>query len=295
MIFGTTYSHRHSQYLRLNPQVTFAELLDFHFTVIRLACYWDEIETSEGRYDFSAIRGLLDECEKVGQRVLLTVGMKAPRWPEYYFPHWLPDKTPEGAENFVYSFIEQTITTLKEYSCITHWQVENEPLDQSGPKQFMIPISILQREVRIVKTKDKRPILINVWGNELGKRNLLPKVASLSDIIGLDLYYKVPLFARIYRGPHDSDKKLTGLTKTVGKPVWVTELQAEPWEHNTVVARTDKTPSMNERLLKKNYERAKELQPEGIFFWGFEYWLMRKNMGDASLWTAAREIMKSEK
>lgn len=58
--------------------------------------------------------------------------MKAPRWPEYYFPSWVMDKTPEGAREYVLQFIKTVIEKFKKYLCISAWQVENEPLDPSG-------------------------------------------------------------------------------------------------------------------------------------------------------------------
>jgi len=295
MLIGTTYSHRHSQYLRLDPHKSFAELLDFGFDIIRLACYWEEIEKEQGKYDFSAIQHLLDRCEKIGQHVLLTVGMKAPRWPEYYFPPWLPEKTPESAAPFAFAFVERAIETLQEYSCITHWQIENEPLDPSGPRDLVVPRTFLDQEIHIVRKKDRRPIVVNLWGNELLKRQLLPIAAKLADVIGLDLYYKVPLFGSFYRGPNESDEELAKSMKQAKRSFWITELQAEPWEHAIFAQRQGNTPSMNEQLLIKNFKRALALKPAASFFWGFEYWLMRRDKGDPSLWNAAKSIVAENK
>jgi hypothetical protein len=292
MIIGTTFSHRHSQHLRL-PESEFQQLLDFGFDTVRLACYWDEIEPVKGEYSFAKIRKLLDQCEDTKQRVVLSVGMKAPRWPEYYFPAWLPEKTPVGAAPFVYHFLERVIKTLREYTCISQWQIENEPLDPSGPGNLFIPEEILRKEIEIARAFDNRPVLVNLWGNEVKKRKFLPFTTSVADIIGLDLYYKVPVIAQFYRGPNESDTTLRNIIGTSEKPVWITELQAEPWEHNFIVPSSGKTPSMNEDLLRANFERAESLEPEAILLWGVEYWLNRKIAGDPSLWNTAKQLVHS--
>ena len=86
---GLTYSAREARYRNLPWQETFDAALDAAPSLVRLGAYWNEIEPAPGDYDFSNLDWLLDQAEARQQRVLLTVGMKAPRWPEYYLPRWL--------------------------------------------------------------------------------------------------------------------------------------------------------------------------------------------------------------
>lgn len=293
-MLGTTFSHRYIDYLKLDQTAALEKLFSLKLSLIRICCYWDEIEEVEGQYDFSRIKKILDYCEKAGQDVIVTVGMKAPRWPEFYLPKWTSfhDK---NIQKRVLSFIEKTIQELKNYAYIRYWQVENEPLDPSGPNNDTITIPMLAEEIQLVKITDpKRKIIVNLWGNDLSKRNLLPVVSDISDIVGLDLYYRQPISRFFYRGPRDSDRHIKKLVNSAPKPVWVTELQAEPWENDVMVAKEKNPKSMSAELLKQNVERVKQIGFETILLWGFEYWLLKKLEGDESLWNAVKELSTSQ-
>src|SRR5438105_2163562 len=85
---GFTFSERQAGYLDVSWQQAFHAAMDLQPSVVRLGAYWDSIEPRRGEYDFSTLDWLLDNTAS-GSSVLLTVGMKAPRWPEYYLPGWL--------------------------------------------------------------------------------------------------------------------------------------------------------------------------------------------------------------
>lgn len=293
MIFGTTYSHRHAAYLKLNPSEAFESVCGMGFSSIRIACYWNEIEKKKGEYDFTAIKSLLNIAKKHSQQVVVTIGMKAPRYPEYYFPEWLEEKNPVYAEPYLIPFIYKSLEELRGYELITHWQVENEPLDPSGPKNLIIPVDLLQKEIDIFREKDNRPLIVNVWGNELKKRQLLPQIKNRVDVIGLDMYYKVPVFGPVYRGPQDSSSEIRRYVHQMKKPLYIMELQAEPWERNLLLSRSDKTPSMNPEILLQNIKRVMEIKPEAVYLWGSEYWLWKKKKGDSRFEQAVIELMKS--
>lgn len=289
-LLGTTFSHRHLRHFRIDASFALKELFSLHFDIVRLGCYWDDLEPEEGRYDFSEMEMLLSRCEKVGQKVVLTVGMKAPRWPEYYFPKWLPEKTPAGARESVLRFMGEAVNRLKRFRNITSWQVENEPLDPSGAKKMTIPESILEEEVALVRSLDDRTIILSAMVQPFVHRRRLRTVISLSDAVGIDLYYKVPLFHRFYSGPIGADERVVSLLKKEQKPFWIMELQAEPWEKKGSVAFSDNPPSLNPDLLRKNVARAKQLQSQAVLLWGFEYWLYKKLHGDPRFWEAASSL-----
>src|SRR5690606_1853571 len=226
MLLGTTYSHREINYLKLDQNQSFLELLDLKFDVIRLCAYWSEIEKVNGAYNFQILTNMLDTCEQRQQKVLLVVGMKSPRWPEYFIPGWIQAASVEQARSHASMFIQQAVQHLQKYSCIVAWQVENEPLDPSGPQKWNIPLSILEEEVALVKQLDPdRPVHLTAWGNELTRRQTFAQITEIADSIGLDLYYKVPQTRWMYSGPKDSDKTLKLMIQNANKPVWITELQ----------------------------------------------------------------------
>jgi hypothetical protein len=93
---GVTFSRRQAEYLGLPWQRTFHAVMDLSPTVVRLGAYWDEIERRRDVFDFSTLDWQLERLPAQHYRVVLTVGMKAPRWPEYYLPSWLMRETKVG-------------------------------------------------------------------------------------------------------------------------------------------------------------------------------------------------------
>lgn len=295
MLIGTTFSNLYTKQLGLDVEETFQELLQLKFDVVRLCCYWNEVQPDEKTFDYSALKKLLDQCEKNNLVVVMTIGMKAPRWPEFYLPKWIAFDHPDFTK-FLFQFIERTITELKFYSCIKYWQVENEPLDPSGPDHKIISLELLQKEIELVKKLDPdREIILTAWGNELVKRNCIPQLNQSADIVGLDLYYKVPtvklLNKTFYVGPNDSSQRMIDHLTCTTKPVWIMELQAEPWEKNVVIPKIKEPQSMNDRILQFNFDNARELNPQAILFWGFEYWIWRKKiLHDESLFLLVESL-----
>lgn len=295
MISGTTFTPRQAHWLELDSDTIFDSLLDMSFDVIRLGCYWEEIEKEKGIYDFCSIEKLLKKCEDRQQKVILVIGMKSPRWPEFYFPEWIIKKDPEYVETEVLRFIQKGIETLKHFSCITHWQVENEPLDPSGPDNLKISEKLLEKEIARVRILDPRPIVVTVWGNLLSKRSSFRIAEKLADIVGIDVYYKTPFWKRMYKGPWDTDRTIAKLIATCTKPVWISELQAEPWERHGKEFTSSTPESITVALLEKNIERAERLKPAALFLWGYEYWMYRRNVGDTGYLDVVKQWVKQNK
>ncbi|MCD8507116.1 hypothetical protein LRY65_01740 [Candidatus Woesebacteria bacterium] len=278
---GWTYSLNQAEWLALDPWESFTTLLSWHPDIIRLGVHWSETEVSSGKYDFSRIERLLKMCTDAKQKVLLTVGMKAPRWPEFYFPeHITPNPHDPETQAAALTFLKQSVRHLQKFDCISHWQVENEPFDPSGPDNHVIPDDFLCQECELVRTLDSRPIVVNLWGNDVLARGRWPRANTLADITGLDLYYKQHLFSALgkdlYRGPSQSNTALARAINQFHKPVWIIELQAEPWEKDGPSFRQENPPSMNLAHLEKNLDRALKLPVECILLWGAEYWLWKK-------------------
>jgi len=235
-----------------------------------LGCYWKEVEKSEGKFDFELEEKLLDSAQKLGFKVILVVGMKAPRWPEYYLPSWLEKKIklPKGGifspeqdflEKKLTKYLKITIDRFKKYSAIKVWQVENEPLDPSGPYNWRISEEFLKKEAELVRFLDSsRPLLINLWGNELTLRDFYPYVAQIADIVGFDIYFR-------YFPPLDPEEKIKEIIKSIGKPVWITELQAEPWEPGEIVTKKKNPPSCLPQHIAQNYYRVESWEAEAVF------------------------------
>jgi hypothetical protein len=135
-----------------------------------------------------------------------------------------------------------------------------------------------------------------LWGNELIKRGFFPTATELADVIGIDLYFKqfVTELAgtSFFTGPNSSSATINKLLETNSKPVWVTELQAEPWEKNETNYKATNPGSISPKQLQKNLKTAQELSVQEIDFWGLEYWLWRDKNGDSTYLDYIKETLK---
>lgn len=310
MQYGTSFSHRHLEWLGLNPIEAFKEYNSLGFKWVRLSLYWNEIEKNKGRYDFSKIEPLLELCEKNKIDVVLSVGLKAPRFPEFYIPGWLENtakiktfqtiKKTHTLYKPTLRFIRASVKKLKKYPCLKVWQAENEPLDHCGLVNFArIDFGFLKDEIKIIKNLDpERKIMVNIWGNELTKRKVHKQAMQLADIVGLDIYLRhpIPFLKWLHKliGPMDSQEKIKSVVEEIkshGKEVWLAELQAEPWEQNEIVTCQENPQSFSPKDFARNINYGKSLLPEVIFFWGFEYWLWKKEQGDLRYYSEVKRLI----
>lgn len=284
--WGATFSHRSAQQFKIDPLDMLRDIISLKFDVLRLCVYWDEVETRQGEVQLQRYHHMLQLCQERGQSVIVTIGMKAPRWPEFHLPSWVPhDPTHPETQRAALAFIERVVTALQKYHNIDCWQIENEALDPSGPDGWVVPESFLVREIELLRSLTDRPTLLTAWGNELKKRRHLPKLHALgADRLGIDLYYHMyhhhRLFGERYLGPNDSDQHLRQEILRLDAPIYITELQAEPWEKDEAQYRSEAPRSMSPSILRSNIQRALQLPVAGVLFWGVEYWLWRAAHGD---------------
>ncbi|MDQ3008872.1 MAG: hypothetical protein M3Q81_04740 [bacterium] len=292
---GTTFTPRHAAWLGLDPLASFKDCLEWPIEYIRVGAYWDEIEPKKGQYNFAQLLPYLTSAEKSSKKIILVVGAKAPRWPEFYLPSDVTGtlETEENQQRLL-DLISAVVTECGNFSCISHWQCENEPLDPSGPDELTISLEFLKREIEMIRSLDNRPIITTVWGNDLTNRGHYRTLEPLADIIGIDLYYQ-QFTARLlgrnyYRSPADSDETIKDCISTLSKPVWITELQAEPWEKDEDGYRSPQPKSISPELLKAYCQRAAKLGAGVVLLWGAEYWLWRNAQHDNSYLTILQEL-----
>lgn len=311
MEYGITLSHPHISAQHHSPLDALNASLEFPFSWIRLGCYWNEIEQSPGTYDFSRLDPLVSWCQKNKKNVVLTVGMKAPRWPEYYIPRWVDTTTIsnnamlDSSDNrtlhaSVIRFISACVTHYKNIKTIL-WQVENEPYDPSGPHNWALSPDWMQTEVETVRALDpKRKVLVSFWANETTKRGVYREAIRQGDCIGLDIYPRVPTsfpknIIAPYSGPLDSWETHQTICRQIvqqKKEVWITEIQAEPWEPGVLVADAGVAPSFPPERFRNHLKLASSLNPSVVLFWGYEYWYTQKLCGNLSYWNTARSALK---
>jgi len=275
---------------------------DFNF--LRIGAYWEALEKDENDYDWKELDELLDAIERKGKYgVLLTVGMKAPRWPEYYIPKWALPSSPYTNKNAEISkdpqlrertknFIEAVVNRYKGRNVIKAWQVENEPMDRSGEKRWFIGADFVKEEAELIRSLDQRPLVINCWcelqrigskpweDDEYAVRNAI----QYGDILGLDIYPNID--------GNDSDKerrtkelptKYIQRARDAGKDAWVIESQAETWVDKDEIKYNPKIEHV-QSLVAQHIEQGFQC----VLLWGFEWWWEMKftNPSQSDHWFA---------
>lgn len=312
---GFTYSPRQADYLDLPRRETYQAAIGLAPSLVRLGAYWDEIEPAPGRYEFAQLDWLIEEAARHERRVILTVGMKAPRWPEYFLPAWLTDRVdlPRGAtvsndplvRARAAAFVRRVVARYRDQPAIAYWQVENEPLDPAGADQWRIGIDFLREEVAIVRAIDiiHRPVIVSMFVT-IDPLSLLPwrrseprnralALLETADILGLDVYPSLgqrrfgrDLYFNWSFAPWEEIAiDLRNLARSRGQEAWILEAQAEPWEPERVVY-TDRDPSRSVQpaLAAGIFERLRAAGFDNILFWGVEHWYMRIQRHDDATW-----------
>jgi hypothetical protein len=320
MSLGFTFSERQADYLDLSWQQAYSAAMGLQPNLVRLAAYWDSIETAPGHYDFTDLDWLLDHTPPQSS-VLLVVGMKAPRWPEYYLPRWLKAGLTLGSGADVAQdpnvraatlrFAAQVVQHERSRPNIRYWQVENEPLDPSGPRQWTIDRGFLAEEIGLVRSLDPgRPIVASMfvdtsplgalppWRGRLTDR--ARQLLGLADVLGLDVYPIRPVSTRSFQASpqwpvwvwEGRVKSLQQIAQAAGKQSWISEAQAEPWLPSHLVY-TASAPARNAApgLTTTTVDR---LQADGfntILLWGVEYWYMRSERYQDHNWWKGMQLL----
>jgi len=323
---GTTFSPRRAAAAGIDYQAGFRTLLAMGFRVIRLSAYWSEID----RDGYGELDWLMDEARRAGQPVVLTVGIKAVGWPEFYVPAEAFSRTPGDGQDAAMdevmraralTYIEATVRRYREYPNLLAWQVENEPLNRTGPHRWWIDREFLRLEVeRVTSLAPQVPIIVNSFGhfNLILDRASAPSIFDLGvllgfdsggaerdilallrpgDILGLDVYMKIGY--RFLGSDHytqaaaDWPEQIGRWRAIAGgkhKRVWITEAQAEPW-----MVSPDSRPSFSADRMERLFDDLKGEGFSTILLWGSEYWLASLERGDPSWMQTVEHLLQRER
>lgn len=317
MVLGANFSCRHAEWLGLDCRTAYLTVLqDLGVKHLRLSVYWDEIEPQPGVYDFRAVRWQLDQAAQHGAAVVLTIGIKGQRWPEVYVPAWLWEQVspPPGADlgsiptlrDAALAMLTAVVTELGGHPAIEAWQVENEPLIRSARfHDRYVGEATLRLEVEAVRRADRqqRPIVLtHPWTWILDRdwqRNL-----ALADILGLSYHTKRQegpfhwfYLQPFHLGPFSPHiRGVVSMAAAQGKRVWITELQAEPWEQRPMseVGVTGNRTLSPERL-QENVRLARATGVERAYLWGIEWWLyQRERWGETRYWEIGQRLFRGQ-
>ena len=305
---GTTFSPERALASGPDDLEAFRRLETMGFAVIRLAVDWDAVDAA----GFGRLDRLVAEAERSRQLLMLSVGMKAPGWPEFHVPARLAWATPSDGQMqaAALAHVRRTVARYRASRVIVAWQVENEPLDAAGPRRWRLHRDYLLEEMAEVRRLDHRPIVLSAFGpiqrtcdhvssldgcdagalagaDATGSITELLGMLGPNDVLGLDVYTGVGLSRAADCWP----QRAAGwrvLAAGAHRQVWVTELQAEPWE--PTAATLDRPLSTSPAQMAGDFATLRGLGYRQVLLWGGEYWLRRDQQGDGS-WLRAVEAV----
>lgn len=283
---GVTFSSKYVQSLGEDPAEAFRAIVeDLGVEDIRLPVYWSDVETTQGVYDFSALDSLMAFAESRDVHVTLVVGMKVPRWPECFIPTFY-DRDSDAFDGAVLRYVQATVSHARQYSALTRWQVENEPLFPYGDCPAP-SLDRLNKEIALVRMLDKRPVLMTVSGEQEPWLDL----AGTADTIGISLYRfayndvigAVPFpYSPFYYRMH------AFITRFFTGDVIISELQMEPWFTGNPQDPASVDIPFTVADFTSHLTFAKQTGIHEALLWGAEWWYYQHLHGDDSLWNMAK-------
>ncbi len=316
-LIGVNFSHRQAEWLGLDADETFSLLLnDLRARYFRLSLYWEEIQPEPTRYDLSQTQRYLDWAEAREARVLVTVGLKAQRHPEFYPPAWLlgEGSPPHGGSvadqprlvAHLLLMLERAVALLADYDVIDAWQVENEPFLPAAGRTvgWRFDEATLRKEIAAVEGSDPRhrPIVVNHSSHTIAEQSWM-RALRLGDVLAQDVYTRIPAGGGPLRyvnryalgpiGPNLFVQSL--LAHRFGRQFWITELQAEPWERTPLPdLEPEQIGSVSPEQIVRNLALAARARPERIYLWGAEWWRLMALRGDDRYWQLARRLFRGD-
>lgn len=301
--YGINFSHRYANDLGLDWKKAYIEILEeLRPEYARLVIYWDEVEQFPGNYDYSNIIWQLEEAKKQNVKVVLTMGRKVLRYPECFEPLWwkqIPSK--EQKETALVDYIENIVLTLKGYSNITMWQVENEPFFPFGDCEKSYK-STIEKEIAMVRSLDSRPVLTQ----DSGEGGFWLPTYQMGDYLGISMYRRIWYdFWKIFFGKsiyfkyplaHWTYKIKANVTQVPMDKIIVTELQAEPWGPtiNSKLTDDEKRRTMSKQHFIDTINYAQKSGFSKLYFWGVEWWLWEKDVNNNPFyWETGKAIIRN--
>ncbi len=279
--FGFTFSNMYAEELGLDWQETYTAMLDdLGVRLFRIPVYWNRVEKQQNKYDWSEIDWQVEQAQKRDAKIILAVGRRLPRWPECHDPKWLSET--DNFEQDLFEYLTLTVNRYKDYDNIIAWQVENEPFLAFFGECPELDISLLEREIALVKSLDNsRPIMVT----ESGELSWWQDGGRLADIVGVSIYENTwndfvgssnyalpPAFyyykARLVENNYPNTK------------VIASELQAEAWTPvpMTSFPLSEQMKSVDLNRVKQNVKFAEDTGFDRILLWGAEWWYWLKKV-----------------
>ena len=297
--WDVAFSKVFSQQLGLDWKENYLAILsDLKPKVIRLPIYWQDIEPEPGKYDFSDYDWMIEEARKTNTKLILVIGRKVPRWPECHSPFWTDKLSESEKQEKTIEYISASVEKYKNIDNLYLWQVDNEPFLPFGDCT-VFDVNFLDREIAAVRNLDPEH---KIMVTDSGELSIWVRAAQRADTFGTTMYrviwkdpvgyFKYPLPPRFFWLKANIVHLLYP-----GKPIVVSELQAEPWGPQQIydLPVDEQMKSMDLSQFRANIEYAKVVGFPENYLWGAEWWYwMKTKQNRPEFWEAAQEVMKSE-
>lgn len=295
--YGFTFSEPYAKSLGIDwKQAYTSSLDDLHPQYVRLSAYWDEVEKDKNKYTFDDLDFQVQEANKRNVKVILAVGRRLPRWPECHDPGWISSLPVAEEQSAQLSYVE---TVVERYSSanISMWQVENEPFLSTFGICPPLNLNFYDQEIALVKKLDPtKPVLIT----DSGELDWWFSASARGDVFGTTFYRYVfsdvlkRYWTNFYFMPWVYQFK-AGIIRMLhpGKPVMVSELEAEPWTTagipNTPIDQQMKTMSLDHFQTITRLSAQTGFSPQ--ILWGVEWWYWMKQHGHPEFWQSAKLLI----
>lgn len=299
MNWGVTFSSVYAETeLGLDWKETYLAILDdLKVDYLRLSAYWNQVEKTEGKYDFTDLDWQISEAGKRNAKIILAVGRRLPRWPECHDPSWLKGMNSIEADLKRVKFVEAVAKHYADNKNIIYWQVENEPYLGTFGVCPPVDTNLLKEEITAVKKITNKPVLVTDSG-ELS--TWWPISHSGGDILGTTVYRVVYNrhigYFRWFTPPFFYWARVQLLQQfTPIKRVIAAELQAESWhkagQNLSTMTIAQHNESMSLAQFKDNMTFARRAGFDEAYLWGVEWWYhMKTKQNSPAYWNEAKKL-----
>jgi glycosyl hydrolase family 42 (putative beta-galactosidase) len=300
LVLGASFVPSYAQSFGLDPKDTLnAMLSDLKLKQVRLVSYWEDIEPTPGKYDFSQLDWQFAMANKYGAKVSLSIGLRQPRWPECHQPDWSKAEPKSQWQPQLFKFMGAVIDHYKNNPALSEYELENEFFLKVFGLCTDFDRSRLINEYNFVKAMDTRhQVIVSRSDNWVG----IPVGQPTPDEFAISVYKRVwdatfthryfeyPLPAWFYASLAGSEELLSG------KDMIIHELQAEPWTPNgkeiTQISVKEMYKSMDPQRLKDRINYGEATGMRTIDLWGAEWWYyMKVKQHDPGVWNAVKDAV----